>query len=106
MFRAEDEEMVVGIAAQSAIAIENARLYQERTRTAQTLQRALLPPDHFGDRVTWSLQGTDGRAYEVTAPYLPPDEISWDGPASPSYPELELAFATETYALYRHTGGR
>ena len=36
--------MVVGIAAQSAIAIENARLYQERTRTAQTLQRALLPP--------------------------------------------------------------
>ena len=44
MFSAEDEEMVVGIAAQSAIAIENARLYQERTRTAQTLQRALLPP--------------------------------------------------------------
>ncbi|MBE2318917.1 SpoIIE family protein phosphatase [Solirubrobacter sp. CPCC 204708] len=44
MFSAEDEHMVVGIAAQSAIAIENARLYQERTRTAQTLQRALLPP--------------------------------------------------------------
>src|SRR6478735_10928637 len=44
MFSAEDEEMVVGIASQSAIAIENARLYQERTRTAQTLQRALLPP--------------------------------------------------------------
>jgi anti-sigma regulatory factor (Ser/Thr protein kinase) len=36
--------MVGGIAVQSAIAIENARLYQERTRTAQTLQRALLPP--------------------------------------------------------------
>ncbi|WP_053227600.1 ATP-binding SpoIIE family protein phosphatase [Solirubrobacter soli] len=44
MFSAEDEDMVVGIASQSAIAIENARLYQERTRTAQTLQRALLPP--------------------------------------------------------------
>ncbi|WP_051324127.1 SpoIIE family protein phosphatase [Candidatus Solirubrobacter pratensis] len=44
MFSEEDERMVVGIAAQSAIAIENARLYQERTRTAQTLQRALLPP--------------------------------------------------------------
>ena len=44
MFSAEDERMVEGIAAQSAIAIENARLYQERTRTAQTLQRALLPP--------------------------------------------------------------
>jgi serine phosphatase RsbU (regulator of sigma subunit)/anti-sigma regulatory factor (Ser/Thr protein kinase) len=44
MFSAEDEHMVAGIAAQSAIAIENARLYQERTRTARTLQRALLPP--------------------------------------------------------------
>jgi serine phosphatase RsbU (regulator of sigma subunit)/anti-sigma regulatory factor (Ser/Thr protein kinase) len=44
MFSTEDEHMVAGIAAQSAIAIENARLYQERTRTAQTLQRALLPP--------------------------------------------------------------
>jgi serine phosphatase RsbU (regulator of sigma subunit)/anti-sigma regulatory factor (Ser/Thr protein kinase) len=44
MFSEEDERMVAGIAAQSAIAIENARLYQERTRTAQTLQRALLPP--------------------------------------------------------------
>ena len=44
MFSLQDEHMVAGIAAQSAIAIENARLYQERTRTAQTLQRALLPP--------------------------------------------------------------
>jgi GAF domain-containing protein/anti-sigma regulatory factor (Ser/Thr protein kinase) len=44
MFSEEDERMVAGIAAQSAIAIENARLYQERTRTALTLQRALLPP--------------------------------------------------------------
>src|SRR6201991_1856510 len=45
MFSAEDERMVVGIAEQSAIAIENARLYQDRTRTALTLQRALLPPN-------------------------------------------------------------
>ncbi|HET6547352.1 MAG TPA: GAF domain-containing protein, partial [Solirubrobacter sp.] len=44
MFSAEDERMVAGIAAQSAVAIENSRLYQERARTAQTLQRALLPP--------------------------------------------------------------
>jgi serine phosphatase RsbU (regulator of sigma subunit)/anti-sigma regulatory factor (Ser/Thr protein kinase) len=44
MFTDEDERMVAGIAAQAAIAIENARLYQERTRTALTLQRALLPP--------------------------------------------------------------
>ncbi len=44
MFSEEDERMVAGIAAQAAIAIENARLYQERTRTALTLQRALLPP--------------------------------------------------------------
>src|SRR3954470_15302793 len=48
MFSEEDERMVEGIASQSAIAIENARLYQERTRTARTLQRALLPP-HLPD---------------------------------------------------------
>src|SRR6201991_2171117 len=48
MFTEDDERMIVGIASQSAIAIENARLYQERTRTAQTLQRALLPP-HLPD---------------------------------------------------------
>src|SRR4051794_15443973 len=44
VFPKDDERMIGGIAAQSAIAIETARLYQERTRTAQTLQRALLPP--------------------------------------------------------------
>src|SRR3954452_9086901 len=44
MFSAEDEDMVAGIAEQSAIAIEDSRLYSEGTRTAQTLQRALLPP--------------------------------------------------------------
>jgi serine phosphatase RsbU (regulator of sigma subunit)/anti-sigma regulatory factor (Ser/Thr protein kinase) len=49
VFSDEDASMVAGIAAQSAIAIENARLYQERTRTAQTLQRALLPP-HLPER--------------------------------------------------------
>ena len=48
MFSEEDERMVEGIAFQSAIAIENARLYQERTRTARTLQKALLPP-HLPD---------------------------------------------------------
>src|SRR4051794_32210205 len=45
VFSEDDERMVAGIAEQSAIAIENARLYQERTRTARTLQRALLPPN-------------------------------------------------------------
>jgi GAF domain-containing protein len=44
LFSAQDERMVSGIAAQAAIAIENARLYEGRIRDAQTLQRALLPP--------------------------------------------------------------
>ena len=44
MFSEQDERMVSGIAAQAAIAIENARLYERRIRDAQTLQRALLPP--------------------------------------------------------------
>jgi GAF domain-containing protein/anti-sigma regulatory factor (Ser/Thr protein kinase) len=60
VFLPEHEELVEGIAAQSAIAIENARLYDERTRTAQTLQRALLPPDL-----------PDVPAIEVAARYRP-----------------------------------
>ena len=45
VFGADHEELVRGIASQAAIAIENARLYEERVRTAQTLQQALLPPE-------------------------------------------------------------
>ena len=68
MFFLDDERMVEGIAAQSAIAIENARLYQERTRTAQTLQRALLPPHlprvpglELGRRLPRGRRGEPGR---------------------------------------------
>ncbi len=43
VFSLEHEQLVTGIASQAAIAIENARLYEDRARTAQTLQQALLP---------------------------------------------------------------
>ncbi|HVM39820.1 MAG TPA: GAF domain-containing protein, partial [Acidimicrobiia bacterium] len=58
-FSADDERLVIGVAAQAAIAIENARLYeeaqreiearhqayQERARVARVLQASLLPPN-------------------------------------------------------------
>lgn len=39
----EDMDLVLELARRAALAIENARLYTERTRIAHTLQQALLP---------------------------------------------------------------
>jgi serine phosphatase RsbU (regulator of sigma subunit)/anti-sigma regulatory factor (Ser/Thr protein kinase) len=43
VFDERAERLVVGIAAQAAIALDNARLYDAERRTALTLQRSLLP---------------------------------------------------------------
>lgn len=43
VFDERAERLVVGIAAQTAIALDNARLYEAERRTALTLQRSLLP---------------------------------------------------------------
>ncbi len=37
--------LLTDLARRAALAMDNARLYAERTRVAQTLQRSLLPPD-------------------------------------------------------------
>ena len=39
-----DLELAEELAQRAAVALDNARLYQERTRVAETLQRSLLPP--------------------------------------------------------------
>ena len=43
-FTEADLELLVEIARRAGIAVENARLYEERSTIARTLQRALLPP--------------------------------------------------------------
>jgi PAS domain S-box-containing protein len=45
VFDTEDLELAVEIARRVGVAVENARLVQERTRVAVTLQRELLPPN-------------------------------------------------------------
>lgn len=45
VFTSRHERLVVGIAAQTAIASDNARLYQQQRDAAVQLQRALLPED-------------------------------------------------------------
>jgi serine phosphatase RsbU (regulator of sigma subunit) len=42
-FGGEDLDLALEVARRAAIAIENARLYEERNHIAQTLQRSLLP---------------------------------------------------------------
>ena len=64
IFNAEDLELAVEIARRVGVAIENARLAQERTRVAVTLQRELLPP------VVPSMPG-----WEVSTMYRPAGEV-------------------------------
>ena len=45
VFTSRHERLVVGIAAQTAIASDNARLYQQQRDAAVQLQRALMPQD-------------------------------------------------------------
>jgi serine phosphatase RsbU (regulator of sigma subunit)/anti-sigma regulatory factor (Ser/Thr protein kinase) len=110
MFSEEDEQMVVGIAAQSAIAIENARLYQERTRTAQTLQRALLPP-HLPEVAGLELAATyraAGEANEVGGDFydvFPQADGSWAlvvGDVCGKGPQAAALTALARYTLRAH----
>lgn len=43
MFTTDDERLVEGVAAQAAVAIDNARLFEHEHRLAETLQLSLLP---------------------------------------------------------------
>ncbi|MGR7001997.1 GAF domain-containing protein [Yinghuangia aomiensis] len=45
IFTERDEQLALGIAAQAAAAIENARLYRNVRDMAVRLQRSLLPPE-------------------------------------------------------------
>jgi PAS domain S-box-containing protein len=58
-FEDDDMELATELARRAAAAVENARLYRERSRIAQTLQQSLLPP-HLPD-----IPG-----FEVAARYL------------------------------------
>ncbi|MCY1059534.1 hypothetical protein [Nannocystis sp. SCPEA4] len=70
------------------------------------VRSGLLPPSRYAERVTYGLMAEDGATYEVSLPWLSPATIHWSGPGRPEYPDMRLEFATETYELYRHTGGR
>jgi len=70
------------------------------------VRSGLLPPSRYGEQITYGLLADDGTTYEVALPWLRPADIHWSGPGRPEYPDMKLEFATETYELYRHTGGR
>jgi PAS domain S-box-containing protein len=66
-FDQSDLELAEQIAERAALAVENARLYSERSEVARTLQRSLLPealPDIPGWEVA-ALYRPAGRAHEV-----------------------------------------
>ncbi|RCG30363.1 GAF domain-containing protein [Sphaerisporangium album] len=65
MFTARHERLAAGVAAQAAVAMDNARLYQQQRDAAVELQRTLLPPLQEADGLTtaWrylpAAQGTE-----------------------------------------------
>ncbi|MGH2913416.1 MAG: SpoIIE family protein phosphatase [Solirubrobacteraceae bacterium] len=63
-----DLELAEHVAARAAVAIENARLYSERTTIAQTLQASLMPD-----------QLPEIAGYELAAAYTPAVQGSWVG---------------------------
>lgn len=65
LFGAEDLVVAEELGRRAAMAVENARLYTDRVRVAQTLQRALLPP---------TLPEVSG--YELASLYRPAGEIN------------------------------
>lgn len=69
-------------------------------------RNANLPPDRYGDEITFELRTAEGAGYTVTIPYVPEEDIRWSGSTEPVYPEMERVASTDTYDLYRHTAGR
>ena len=68
VFTETDLELCEELGRRAGIAVENARLYTERTLIAHTLQRALLPP---------ALPTIPG--FELSALYRPAGEENWVG---------------------------
>ncbi|MFY0533650.1 hypothetical protein [Nannocystis pusilla] len=66
-----------------------------------------LPPERFGARVTYELRAGDGSTYEVTLPWLPPEQLRWAGPKRPEYPGMTLRSRPRpTNCSGRRTGAR
>ncbi|CAA9426513.1 MAG: Stage II sporulation protein E, partial [uncultured Quadrisphaera sp.] len=75
-FTAYDVEVLLDLARRAALAVDNARLYEERTGIAHALQASLLPPDlpraphvDFGARYVAAGEGNEvgGDFYDVFA---------------------------------------
>jgi serine phosphatase RsbU (regulator of sigma subunit)/anti-sigma regulatory factor (Ser/Thr protein kinase) len=75
-FTASDVEVLLDLARRAALAVDNARLYEERTGIAQALQASLLPPElpraphvDFGARYVAAGEGNEvgGDFYDVFA---------------------------------------
>ena len=83
-YSAEDVSLLLDLARRAALAVDNARLYEERTAIAQALQASLLPPEvpvadgvEFGARYHPAGEGNEvgGDFYDVF-PLDPADPAS------------------------------
>ena len=79
--------------------------WQRMAPTVHEKKRFVAPSLYRAD-FTVTLQGADGRSYDLTVPYLPADQIDWAGHDARRYDGFELVEKRTTFDLYRHGGGR
>ena len=76
-----------------------------RTAMALPERTAILPPEHYRDRLELTLERLDGTLVTVSLPYLESDEISWRRSADPRYPGFRFSHSTGTYDLHLPEAG-
>ncbi len=73
---------------------------------AMTLATASFPPHLRGDSLTLGVVAPGGGETLYRLPFVPPDDLVWNGTGEPTYPGLSLALTTATYDLLTPDDGR
>lgn len=68
-----------------------------------------IPPEFYGEAITYRLEKRGGKTYSLRLPYLERDKIEWHGHwkghGDHRYRGFSQVFSTQTYDLYEHDGG-
>lgn len=65
----------------------------------------LFPSRFYRNELELELEKRSGERYRVALPYLPSEEIRWQGRGARRYPGYDLAYSTETYDLLQNFEG-
>ena len=69
-------------------------------------KNTVLPEDMYGETLALTLKKPDGTVYEVSAPYLPAETVTYRGIGEANYPGFEKVIDAVSFDTYRPTDGR